>query len=178
MLFRSNGNTFSDNLQYFSYRDALNPMSNNRSIYDEIPWQFVLRNPLLNSMEYAERIVDSINKVCNGKNFSKITEYQILDNEVINYIVNNIKPDNKYKDSIVNKFIIENIELVKDKACLSDIYTILLKNWKPYKSIAKMSNDYQKKYAESLGDVEYVIDFFKCSTLSQDEKTKIMSKLI
>lgn len=176
--YNCNGNTFSDNLQYFSYRDALNPMSNNRSIYDEIPWQFVLRNPLLNSMEYAEKIVDSINKDCNGKNFSKITEYQILDNEVINYIVNNIKPDNKYKDSIVNKFIIENIELVKDKACLSDIYTILLKNWKPYKSIAKMSNDYQIKYAESLGDVEYVIDFFKHSTLSQDEKTKIMSKLI
>lgn len=173
-----NGNSFSDNLRHFSYRDAINPMSNNRSSYDEIPWQFVLRNPLLNSMEYAEKIVEAINKGGNGQNFSKITEYQKLDNGVLSYIVSNIKPNNKYKDAIVNKFLIDNIELVQDENCISDIYNILLKSWRPDKYIAKMNNDYQIKYAESLDRIDQVMEFFKCSTLSQDEKTKIMGKFI
>lgn len=176
--YNCNGNSFSNNLRHFNYRDALNPMSNNRSSYDEIPWQFVLRNPILNSIEYVEKIVDAINKGGNGQYFSKITEYQILDDEVLNHIVSNIKPDNKYKDSIINKFLIENIELVKDETCLSDIYAILLKTWHPYKSIAKMSNDYQTKYAESLDNIGYVMDFFKHSTLPQEEKTKILSKFV
>ena len=176
--YNCNGNSFSDNLRFFGYRDALNPMSKNSSSYDEIPWQFVLRNPIFNSIEYAEKIVDAINKGGNGQNFSKITDYQILDDEVLKYIVNNIKPDNKHKDSIVNKFLINNIELIKDEICLSDIYTILLKIWKPDKSIAKMSNGYQMKYAKSLERLDQAIEFFKCSTLSQEEKTKILGNFI
>ncbi|HHT97262.1 MAG TPA: hypothetical protein GXZ90_05155 [Clostridiales bacterium] len=46
------------------------------------------------------------------------------------------------------------------------------------KLIAKMSNDYQIKYAKSLDNIGHVMDFFKHSTLSQDEKTKIMSKFV
>lgn len=173
-----NGNSFSDNLRHFSWKDALNPMTKNYSSYDEIPWQFVLRNPILNSLEYAEKMVIEINKGGNGQNFSKITEYQKLDDNVLSYMISNIKPVVKYKDSIVNHLLIKHIELMTDEQYIADLYKVLLNRWRPYETIAKMSFDYQTKYATTLERIDQVLEFFKYSTLSQDDKAKIASKFI
>jgi hypothetical protein len=129
-------------------------------------------------MEYANKMVDAINKGGNGSNFSKITEYQKLKKDVLSYMVENIKPNDKLKDSITNHFLIDNIELMTKEDYIEDIYEIIIKGWRPYSVIARMDLSYQKKYAETLERMDQVLEFFKCSTLSQDEKAAIVGKFI
>lgn len=108
-----NGCTYENNLKYWNYRMAANPFGSTSS-YDEIPWQFVLRNPLLNSEKYALKIAKAMNDGYNGLKFKKICSYQNLDEEVLKLIVDKIIVKEK-SDKAIFDFLIDHIELVSDR---------------------------------------------------------------
>lgn len=174
-----NCQTYSGNLRFWSYRHAKDPFS--YTSYSEIPWQFVLRNPLLNSREYALKIAKEMsceNGFNNGYKFSKIDEYQSLSDDVLKIIVENTSINKKNTKGDVGKFLIRHIEYVKNDDTLEIIVSILKHIWKPYKEAAKLPEKYQIEYAKSLSRVDEKIEFLKVSTLSQEIKAKIFCEAV
>ncbi len=169
-----NGNTYERNLKYFSYKTAANPFpAKIYSSYDEIPWQFVLRNPLLNSKKYALKIVDAMNEGYNGLKFAKICSYQDLDEEILQIILDKIVLKEKTDKSIFD-FLMDHIELISDKEKLDLLYPEVEARWRCYDTVLKMPQEYQIKYAKSIDDAERKIEFLNETSLSKEEKTQII----
>lgn len=174
-----NGADYKGNLRFWSYNRAKDPF--NYSSYSEIPWQFVLRNPLLNSKEYALKIAEEMSNSSswnNGYKFSKIDEYQNLSDDVIKILVENTTIDKKNMKGDVGQFLIRHVEYVKSDETLKTIVGILNNMWRPYKEATKLPEKYQIKYAQSLDRVDEKIEFLKVSTLSQEIKAKIFCEAV
>ena len=174
-----NGANYKGNLRFWGYRYAQDPF--NFTSYSEIPWQFVLRNPLLNSKEYALKMAKEMScksGFSNGYKFSKIDEYQDLDDDVIKILVENISLDKKNIKGDVGQFLIRHVEHVKNDDTLEIIVGILNNMWRPYKEAARLPENHQIKYAQSLSRVDEKIEFLKVSTLSQKIKAKIFCEAV
>lgn len=170
-----NGCTYEGNLKYWNYRMAVSPFSGTSS-YDEIPWQFVLRNPLLNSEKYALKIANAINDGYNGLNFGKICSYQDLDEKVLKLIVDNLIVKEK-SDKRVFDFLIDHIELVLDKERLDIIYPEIESRWRCYSEVLRMPREYQIQYAMSISRMEDRIEFLNKTNLSKEEKSHILGSI-
>lgn len=169
-----NGNTYEKNLKYWSYKSAKNPFPDSSySSYDEIPWQFVLRNPLLNSEKYALKIAEEMSKGYNGLKFEKICSYQSLDQKVLQIIIDKIEVKEKSDKSIFD-FLMDHIELISDKKKLDIIYPEIERRWHCYDTVLKMPKEYQIRYAKSINSTERKIEFLNETTLSKEEKTQIV----
>jgi hypothetical protein len=59
--------------------------------YSQVPWQFLLKNPLLNSEKYAHKMASEINRGNHGTYFIEVFDYQKLDSEIKNIIFREIK---------------------------------------------------------------------------------------
>lgn len=170
-----NGCTYEGNLKYWNYRMAANPFSGTSS-YDEIPWQFVLRNQLLNSEKYALKIAKAMNGGYNGLNFEKICSYQDLDEKVLKLIVDNLVVKEK-SDKRMFDFLIDHIELVLDKERLDIIYPEIEARWRCYSAVLKMPKEYQIQYAMSISRMEDRIEFLNKTNLSKEEKSQILGSI-
>lgn len=170
-----NGCTYEGNLKYWNYRMAANPFSGTSS-YDEIPWQFVLRNQLLNSEKYALKIAKAMNGGYNGLNFEKICSYQDLDEKVLKLIVDNLVVKEK-SDKRIFDFLIDHIELVSDKERLDIVYPEIEARWRCYSAVLKMPKEYQIQYAMSISRMEDRIEFLNKTNLSKEEKSKILGSI-
>lgn len=146
------------------------------SSYDEIPWQFVLRNPLLNSEKYALKIAKAMNGGYNGLNFEKICSYQDLDEKVLKLIVDNLVVKEK-SDKRMFDFLIDHIELVSDKERLDIIYPEIEARWRCYSAVLKMPKEYQIQYAMSISRMEDRIEFLNKTNLSKEEKSQILGSI-
>lgn len=167
-----NGCTYEGNLKYWNYRMAANPFpSSSVSSYDEIPWQFVLRNPLLNSEKYALKIAKAMNDGYNGLKFEKICTYQTLDKEILKLIVEKIVVKEK-SDKAIFDFLIDHIELVSDKGRLEILYPEIEAGWRCYDAVLKMPKEYQIRYAKSISRIDDRIEFLDMTNLSKEEKQK------
>ncbi len=113
------------------------------SSYDEIPWQFVLRNPLLNSEKYALKIAKAMNDGYNGLKFEKICSYQNLDEEVLKLIIDKIIVKEK-SDKAIFDFLIDHIELVSDRERLEILYPEIEAGWRCYDAVLKMLESHIK----------------------------------
>lgn len=172
-----NGCTYEGNLKYWGYRMAADPFPNKAyQSYDEIPWQFVLRNPLLNSEKYALKIADAMNEGYNGLKFEKICSYQTLDEEILKLIIDKIVVKEK-SDKAIFDFLIDHIELVSDKERLEIIYPEIEAGWRCYDAVLKMPKEYQIRYAKSISRMENRIDFLNMTALSKEEKSKILGEI-
>lgn len=176
--YNCNGTTYEDNLRFWTYRMAAKPFDRSTySSYDEIPWQFVLRNPLLNTEKYALKIVKAMNNGGHGLYFSKICTYQELSEEVLNTIVNGLEVNDKTKKGELVDFLEEHIEMVKEKYKLDYLYPIFASKWRAEDTILKMPKEYQIRYAKSLKDADKKIQFLKKTKLSKKEKTEVMGEI-
>lgn len=174
-----NGANYKGNLRFWGYRYAQDPF--NHTSYSEIPWQFVLRNPLLNSKEYAFKMAKEMSCKSgfnNGYKFSKIDEYQDLNDDVIKILVENISLDKKNMKGDIGQFLIRHVEYVNDDDALETIVGILNNMWRSYKEATRLPEKYQIKYARSLSRVDEKIEFLKVSTLSQEIKAKIFCEAV
>ncbi|GLB26494.1 hypothetical protein LXJ15735_27350 [Lacrimispora xylanolytica] len=174
-----NGANYKGNLRFWNYNQAKDPF--NYTSYSEIPWQFVLRNPLLNSKAYALKMANEMSCKSgfnNGYKFSKIDEYQDLDDDVIKVLVENTSLDKKNMKGDVGQFLIRHIEHVNNDDTLGIIVGILDNMWRPYEEASRLPERYQIKYAQSLSRVEEKIEFLKVSTLSQEIKAKIFCEAV
>lgn len=169
-----NGCTYEGNLRYWSYRMAANPFSN--SSYDEIPWQFVLRNPLLNSEKYALKIAKAMNEGYNGLKFKEICSYQHLSKEILKLIVDKLVVKEK-SDKAIFDFLINHIEFVSDMERLDILYPEIEYRWHCYDAVLKMPKEYQMKYAMSISRMEDRIEFLNKTNLSKEEKSQILGSI-
>lgn len=174
-----NGSNYKGNLRFWTYKHAQNPF--NYTSYSEISWQFVLRNPFLNSKEYALKMAKEMSSQLgfnNGYKFAKIDEYQDLSDDVIKILVENTSIDKKNMKGDVGQFLIRHVEYVKNDETLEIILSILGNMWRSYKEAARLPEKYQIKYAKSLSRVEDKIEFLKVATLSQEIKAKIFCEAV
>ena len=170
-----NGCTYEGNLKYWNYRMAANLFSSTSS-YDEIPWQFVLRNPLLNSEKYALKIAKAMNDGYNGLKFEKICSYQNLDEEVLKLIIDKIIVKEK-SDKAIFDFLIDHIELVSDRERLEILYPEIEAGWRCYDAVLKMPKEYQIRYAKSISRIDNRIEFLDMTHLSKEEKTEVLGTI-
>lgn len=171
--YNCNGTTYQDNLRFWTYRMAAHPFDTNSS-YDEVPWQFVLRNPLLNSQKYAVKIAKEMNKGYHGIYFSKICDYQKLSQDVLQTIIDNLRVP-KYKET--TDFLIDHIELITDKRVLDNLYSKLVNKYDGAKDILRMPEEYQEKYVKSLNGSEKMIDFLNKTKFSKEKKMKLLGNI-
>lgn len=179
-----NGEVYANNLQHWNYKMAADPFSDNLHLqYDEIPWQFVLRNPLLNSEKYALKIANEMNRGFNGVKFAKICDYQELNRHILKIIIDNLVIDEDVRKMCIEKekvvdFLIEHIEMVKDEKRLERLYDIVSNKWHCEDTILKMPKKYQIQYAQSLKDATKMIEFLNQTKFTKEEKAKIMNNLL
>ena len=96
-----------------------------KTYYDEIPWQYVLRNPLLKKEKYLEQIGKHMISIpsSNWSKFSNIDEYLELEPKELKVIFDNIDYQlwaNKDKD--ITNFILRHIDLIDNKNFLNKVY--------------------------------------------------------
>lgn len=170
--YNCNGTTYKDNLRFWTYQMAAHPFDTKFfSCYDEIPWQFLLRNPLLNSKKYAKKIAKEMNKGDYGVYFSKICDYQELSQDVLQTIIDNLELVNNEK---VANFLIEHISLVTNEKKLDKLYSTLVNKYGGVKYILQMPQKYQILYAKSLSSTEKMIEFLKLTKLSKEKKMELL----
>lgn len=137
-----NGEYYNNNLQYWtSYNKPLmTPKQQCDIVYSEIPWQFILRNPLLKKEKYLKQIGQNL---CSNKSnwhcFVKLTNYQKLTTDEFLLIIDNIPIDNiKDKLTLVQfcKNYVNVLDPNKYKQLLDIFYSEL--------------SDYDKKYTNLL----------------------------
>lgn len=119
-----NGCTYQDNLRFWSPTalDSVYYMCN--KCYSEIPWQFVLRNPLLKQEKFLKQIGRHMLDKCNNWYcFNMIEEYLELTNDEIKIILDNLELQVwTKKNESVSKFILRHIDCVENEQFLSKIY--------------------------------------------------------
>ena len=134
--------------------------------YDEIPWQYVLRNPLLKKEKYLEQIgkhmISTFPSDYNWSKFSKIDEYLELEPKELKVIFNNLNYQlwaNKNKD--ITKFILRHIDLIDNKNFLNKVYDFCHNSYdfKYTNKILDMPFEYIKKWC--LANEDCVIDLLK-----------------
>lgn len=122
---------YSGNLRFWAPNsfDTVKEQCNNK-YYDEIPWQFVLRNPLLKNPKYLSMIGKNlVGSSSNWCKFVKLEEYQELTDEELLLIINNINPLLLKKSSPVTDFCLKHLNLITSKELLDSLYQIYTDTW-------------------------------------------------
>ena len=131
--YNCNGCTYTDNLRFW-YENAagveFDPIKScQRGGYSELPWQFVLRNKILNSPEYCIKMANQINEGGNGQYFIKVVDYQTLDEQNLKTFVNALDVPKNTNNSVFN-FIIDHLDLVDDTKKIGQLFNNLnLESW-------------------------------------------------
>ena len=121
-----NGCVYASNLKFWGKYSLMSVEDQcKKTFYDEIPWQYVLRNPLLKKEKYLERIGKHMISIpsSNWSKFSKIDEYLELEPKELKVIFNNLNYQlwaNKNKD--ITNFILRHIDLIDNKNFLNKVY--------------------------------------------------------
>jgi hypothetical protein len=160
-----NSCVFKDNLRYWKPNALEDPIKVCSHSFTEIPWQFLLRNPLLKKEKYLKEI-GRMFCVPNGKyhayqwyHFAKITEYLELTAEEIKIIIDNIDYtyyNNKNED--LKRFLLNNVELIDNEVFLNVLYTYNKGSYdfKYNNTVLKMPRRYVKYYMRDTHDLEWL----------------------
>lgn len=124
-----NSCTYGDNLRFWA-PNALYPVQKlcNCGMYTEIPWQFLLRNPLLLQEKYLSKIGKMAfdqSSVNGWRYLSNIDKYLALTEEHLKLILDNLNPYaliEKDKFKSVNEFLLRHLSLITNKCLLDSIY--------------------------------------------------------
>ena len=125
-----NGCSFSDNLRFWKPNCLDNVATMVNRQYSEIPWQFVLRNPLIKKEKYLKQIGEHAFKSgktyrsSNWDKFFKLPDYQELSAEEKQIILDNMSNVDltTLSSEELKNFILDNVELIKDEDFLTQIY--------------------------------------------------------
>jgi hypothetical protein len=173
-----NGQIYSHNLNFWMGEKIDDPIANMNKNYSEIPWQFVLRHPLLNTPEYCKKMADAINKGGNGVYFAVITDYQNLSDENLDILINGIdfsKIKKLNDNNAFSRLMLNNIGRIKDVSNLDLIYPLLINVWRAETYISKMPKRYYIKFLKSNGTNDLIIN---STILTKPEKLELLSDII
>jgi len=175
----TNGCIFSGNIGFWYNTGLWNePVKNCSSQYMYVPWQFVLRNPILNSKKYCNKMEAEINKGHYGLYYTKITEYQALDNENLYTLVGgiDIKKLKKPEQYTIN-LLFSGIVAITDPEQLNALYSIVKNKYDAINYILKMPKMYLKKFLhEEKVDAKRII--LELKDVTQDEKLELLKDFI
>lgn len=130
--YNCNGSTYEGNLGYWrsaSLEDVKTQCNRN---YSQIPWQYVLRNPLLKNEKYLKKIGQNAygSKGYSGHwiSFYRIDRYLDLSEEEVKTILNNINFTDMKNPKLnngdeISKFILRNLKYVEGDELLNKIYS-------------------------------------------------------
>lgn len=173
-----NGCTYSGNLGFW-FREwnchKFNVEKCLRNHYSETPWQFVLKNPLLNSERFAYKIIDAINKGDHGTYFNKIFKYQKIDFEIRKSIINGLNKIPGYTMHDYLQFIDENLDVLSEKH-LEFYFNVLLKD-KSYniaETVSKLPKEYVYRFLKERDDM---FELLSKINLTKQEKIKFIKSL-
>jgi len=162
--YNCNGSFFEHNLCFWG-TNSLNPVKEQcNKNYSEIPWQYVLRNPLLKKEKYLKLMGQyMIKQYVNGYQFARICYYQKLEENEIKIILENINySELKSIKRDISSFILGHIHLIDNNDFLDKIYPLVARSYCAFNYIKKMKFEYIKKYLlenkknalKLLGDLE------------------------
>ena len=165
-----NNCVYADNLQFYSYRVAKNPFHYTNS-YTEIPWQFVLCNPLLNTVKYGRLIGEALSGRSNGYKFVQIDKYQELDTEVLSKIIESINVS-QVKDKYLIDFLLRNISYIKSQELMNALFDSIKNEYNAPKHVLLFPKEYQIKYIEEIKeDPSKAFNYiYKNESFNKDEK--------
>ena len=121
-----NGCVYEENLRFWGKCSLISVEDQcKKTYYDEIPWQYVLRNPLLKKEKYLEQIgkhmISTISS--NWSKFSKIDEYLELEPKELKIIFDNLNYQLwANKDKNITNFILRHIDLIDNENFLNKVY--------------------------------------------------------
>lgn len=144
--YNCNGSTYEGNLGYWKSASLEDVKTQCNRNYSQIPWQYVLRNPLLKTEKYLKKI----GKNAYGANshsghwvsFYKIDSYLDLSDEEIKTILSNIDYTKLKNNDAISKFVLRNLKHVEDKEFLDKIYSLF-------------HNSYDFEYGKKILEMPY-----------------------
>lgn len=157
--------TYEGNLRYWG-TSSLNDVKTqcNRG-YSEIPWQYVLRNPLLKNKKYLTMIGQNAYKGKYSDNWSKfwcIDRFVELSEDEIKTILSHINVIHFKKDEEFSRFVLKHLKLVEDDNFLEKIYDIFKGSYDfihkgkilemPYKYILRWVCEYKDNAVRLVND--------------------------
>ena len=119
-----NGCSYKDNLRFWSVSGLLSVRDQClQQGYSEIPWQYVLRNPILKKEKYLKQIGEHLtDEYANWYKFEKIQDYLNLEEEEIKIILDNINYVLLTSKTAAMDFAFKNIKLVKNEVILDKVF--------------------------------------------------------
>jgi len=179
----TNGCNFEGNMGFFWQSimgvkgDTIQNM-NKRAFSSYVPWQLFLRNPLLKTDKFFNRILESLkNNVTNSYYFFRIQEYQDITQEQVLSMIGSL-PLNNMQESH-KKFIENNKNIIKLKPEIANKFkdkindnhysTFYFLNYPKHMQISFVTNNkdnYRSKF-----------DLVKKMEISKEEKIKLLSDI-
>ena len=157
-----NGCTYEDNLRFWNDSSLQDVKTQCSRSYSEIPWQYVLRNPLLKNEKYLAAIGKGayLSKYSNYFKFFKIETYQELTDEQIKVIIDNMEYQKMNKSDEIDRFLLKHLDLISDENFLDKIYDRFKDNYSfevydcvlhvPYKYAYKWLTEHKNKAIQFL----------------------------
>lgn len=154
---------YADNLKFWGKNSLMSVEDQCRKTnYDEIPWQYVLRNPLLKKEKYLNQIGSHmLDRYGNWSKFSEIDKYLELETRELKIILNNLEYQLlTTKNENIMSFVLRHMNLIDNEYFLNQIYDLCHDSysftWKykvldmPFKYVKKWCNEHRDRAMELL----------------------------
>lgn len=163
-----NGCIYEGNLRFWSGSSLKDVKSQCGHNYSEIPWQYVLRNPLLKKKKYLTKIGKNAFNCCDHwRYFYQIDKYLDLSDDEIKTILNNIDYAKLTNNGDVADFALRNLKNIENDGFLEKIYSLFYKSYdfSYRKKILEMPYKYMLQWVcdnknEAIGFIERNKDCF------------------
>ena len=177
----TNGNIFERNLKWYGTSSLNSVKEQCRKNTSNIPWQYILRNPILKKEKYLRQIGKHLTDYSsNWTNFAKITKFLDLSDDEIKIIINNIDQVLLKKKTDAMDFCIRHLQLIDNEVILNKIYNGYYNSYdfKYNNKILEMPFDYIKDWIGIIAkeDLRNAVDFItnKCDNFSQEQYKELL----
>lgn len=172
----TNEHTYDNNLGYWGSRSLMDVKSQCGCGYTQIPWQFILRNPLLKQEKYLSQI--GKNAFNRGEYWHKcfaIDRYLNLSPDEINMIASGIDETRLKKSGVITEFLVRNLKHIEDERILDKVYELCQNNWNFNRTVAQMPFSYSMRYARDHS--ETVVEFINLNKkeFTEDQKKQLLA---
>jgi len=176
--YNCNNNSYQYNLRFWG-TNSLKPVKEQcNKNYSEIPWQYVLRNPLLRKEKYLKLMGQKMTEP-NGDKFAKIYCYQDLNENEVKTILDNIDYTKLVRlQGDIGSFILKHIHLIDSDDFLDKIYPFIISGgYSKFNYVKKMKSKHIKRYLlehkkEALGLLKENMN------LSKEDKQELVQLLL
>ena len=179
-LFVCNGEMLDNNLGFWYNEgkqflfDAKKLLKNN---YSEIPWQFILKNPLLLTKKYFDKIIFCLNKDSNSDMFYHLCWYQELNKDQINRLAKKLLERKEKWYQQHTRFIEHNLAKIDNEVILDMMFEKVAPDDYGVFSWKKFPKSYQVRFIKNQIGLQKQIEKVFSSKLTEEEKVELIAEL-